>query len=107
MNAAKQNVTAAAKLCIVGDMTIYQALELKQTVIAKLAQSPILEIDLSGVTDFDSAGVQILLMAKREACARAGELRLVGHSPAVLDVFGLFDLGAHFSNEPAKSSRLS
>ena len=94
-----------AKLRIVGDMTIYQARELKRSVLSRLEQSPRLEIDLSAVTDLDSAGVQILLMAKREACARQGELCIVGQSRAVLDVFELFDLGAHFGDGLAKSSR--
>ena len=101
----RERIVKTAKLRIVGDMTIYQARELKRSVLSRLEQSPRLEIDLSAVTDLDSAGVQILLMAKREACARQGELRIVGQSRAVLDVFGLFDLGAHFGDGLAKSSR--
>lgn len=107
MTAAKKKASTAKALRIEGDMTIYRALELKQTVLARLEQSPTLEIDLSAVTDFDCAGVQILLLAKRAARARDGEVHLVGHSPAVLDVFELLDLGAHFGDQVVMSSRPS
>ena len=107
MTAAKKRAGTATTLRIEGDMTIYRALELKQTVLARLEQSPTLEIDLSGVADFDSAGVQLLLLAKREAAARGGDVRLVGHSPVVLDVFELLDLSAHFGDQLVMSSRPS
>ncbi len=98
MTAADRGAGAAAPLRIEGDMTIYRAAELKQTLLLRLQESPALEVDLSGVTDFDSAGVQILLLAKRTALARQGELRLVGHSPAVLGVFEMLDLTTHFGD---------
>lgn len=107
MTAAKKRAGAKTTLRIEGEMTIYRAAELKQAVLAKLEQSPALEIDLSGVTDFDSAGAQILLLAKRVALAHAGELHLVGHSPAVLDVFELLDLSAHFGDQLVMSSQPS
>jgi anti-anti-sigma factor len=52
-------------------------------------------LDLRGVTDFDSAGVQLLLAARRSLAERGDALRLVGASPAVRDAlrtFGLQDL---------------
>ena len=50
------------------------------------------------MSEIDSAGVQLLMLAKREAQARGGELHLCGHSPAVLDVFELLDLAAFFGD---------
>lgn len=85
-------------LRIEGEMTIYQAVELKETLLSALKGASTLEIDLHGVTEIDSAGVQLLMMAKREAHARGGKLRLSRHSPAVLDVFQMMDLAAHFGD---------
>ena len=82
-------------LRIEGELTIFRALELKD---ALLAQPLPLEIDLSGVTELDSAGVQLLLLAKKTALGQQRELRLVAHSPAVIEVFELLNLAAHFGD---------
>ena len=85
-------------LRIEGELTIYRAAELKQTLLAAVAEHAAVEVDLSQVAEFDTAGLQLLLLAKREAGAAAHELRLVNHSPAVLEVLELFDLAAHFGD---------
>lgn len=78
-----------ALLFIEGDLTIRRVQELKGVLLARLAQSPALEVDLAGVTEIDSAGVQLLLLAQRTARASHKELQLVAHSPAVAALFGL------------------
>ena len=57
-----------------------------------------LEIDLSGVTEIDTSGVQLLMLAKRRSLAIQRELRLCAHSPAVTEVFELLDLAAFFGD---------
>ena len=83
-------------LRIEGELTIFRAAEIKP---ALLGEPMPLTIDLSGVTELDSAGVQLLMLAKRTALAQQRELALVGHSPAVLEVFELLNLAAFF-NDP-------
>jgi anti-anti-sigma factor len=54
-----------------------------------------LTLDLRGVTDFDSAGVQLLLATQRSLAAQGRALRLLDPSAAVRDglqVFGLQSL---------------
>jgi anti-sigma B factor antagonist len=85
-------------LRIEGELTIYRAAELKQTLLAAVAANEAVEVDLSQVSEFDSAGLQLLLLAKREAGATGRSLRLVDHSPAVVEVLELFDLAAHFGD---------
>lgn len=98
-------MTTPTTLAIEGELTIYRAAELRQAMLAALGQPGAgLEIDLAGVTELDSAGVQLLIAAGKSAAARGGALRLVRHSPAVLDAFAVLDLGAHFGdpiNPPA------
>jgi anti-sigma B factor antagonist len=83
-------------LRIDGEMTIYRALELCTTLKGVFEGGGDLEIDLAGVTELDSAGVQLLLSARQTAQAAQRELRLVGHSPAVLEIFEVLGLAAHF-----------
>jgi anti-sigma B factor antagonist len=85
-------------LFIEGEMNIYRAAELKDTLLGKLRPAGTLEVDLAGVSELDSAGVQVLLLAKRSAQAIGCTLRLVAHSPAVLEVFELLDLSAQFGD---------
>jgi anti-anti-sigma factor len=85
-------------LQIEGEMTIYRAAELHGLLQQQLAAGNGLEIDLSAVTEIDSAGAQLLVAAKKTAQAAGRELRLIGHSPAVLEVFELLNLGAYFGD---------
>jgi len=59
-------MSAAPVLHIEGEFTIFRAMELKPVI---LAAPPPLEIDLSGVTEMDTAGLQLLILAKRAAVA--------------------------------------
>lgn len=76
-------------LFIEGDLTIRRVQEMKDILLARLAQSQALEVDLAGVTEIDTAGAQLLLMARRAAHDSRKELRLVAHSPAVAALFDL------------------
>lgn len=91
-----------AVLRIEGELNIYRAAELKQALLGEPAP---VEIDLSGVTDIDTVGVQLLMLAKRTAQTHQRELRLVAHSPAVTDVFELLNLAPYFDDPLLMSSR--
>ena len=87
-----------ARLAIDGELTIYRAADLKVQILQALRQTPVLEVDLSGVTELDTAGLQVLMVAKQAALADHRELRLVAHSHAVLEIFDMLDLGAYFGD---------
>ncbi len=78
------------------EMTIAYAAELRETLLgAATAAHGDLLLDLAGVSDFDSSGVQLLLSARLSLQARGHALRLVACSAAVRDAlltFGLADL---------------
>ncbi|HJV52080.1 MAG TPA: STAS domain-containing protein [Noviherbaspirillum sp.] len=94
----KDGARPSHPLRIEGELTIYQAGELKQTLQAALQQGDALEIDLSAVGEIDTAGVQLLIAAKKSAQAAGKELRLVAHSDAVVEAFELLDLGGYFGD---------
>jgi len=96
MTAEPQN--ADASLRIQGEMTIYRAAELKAMLLKPIQAGATVEVDLSGVTDLDTAGLQVLMLAKKTAQALGGELRLVAHSPVVVDVLELLHLSSWFGD---------
>ena len=91
-------------LRIEGELTIFRAMELKPAI---LATPPVSKIDLSGVTDLDTAGLQLLMLAKKTARAQQRDVTLVGHSPAVLEVFELLNVAAYFGDHLVMDSRAS
>ena len=92
------NTSAHASL-IDGELTIYRAAELRGmlqgALEAALAAESDLALDLSAVTEMDSAGVQLLLAAKKSLQARERDLQLIAPSEAVLEVLDFLDLSDH------------
>ena len=87
-----------ARLRVEGEMTIQRAAELKPVLLQTLAAAgDEIALDLSGVTDIDSAGVQLLFMLSDAAAARQRSLRLRQPSPAVQHVFELLGLEGSFA----------
>lgn len=95
-------MSAPNVLRLEGEFTIFRAMELKPVL---LASPPVDEIDLSGVTEIDTAGVQLLMLAKKTALAQQRNVKLVGHSPAVLEVFELLNVAAYFGDHLVMDSR--
>ena len=91
-------------LHIEGELTISRAMELKPVM---LPTPPLTEIDLSGVSELDTAGLQLLMLAKKAAQNAHVQLRLVGHSPAVLEVFELLNVATYFGDPLVMDSRTS
>jgi anti-anti-sigma factor len=87
---------------IEGELTIFRAMELKPLILATPAVD---EIDLSGVTELDCAGVQLLMMAKKAAVAQQRDIMLSGHSAAVIEVFDLLNVAGYFGDHLVMDSR--
>ncbi len=85
-------------LVIDDDMTIYQALAQKEQLLAALAASEHLELDLAGVATMDTAGLQLLMLLKREALQQGKLLTISRHSPAVRHVLDFCNLVAAFGD---------
>lgn len=88
-------MSAPTVLKMEGELTIFRAAELKPVLLDAVA---VTEINLSAVTELDTAGLQLLMLAKKAALAQGRELNLTGHSPAVLDVFELLNVAAYFDD---------
>lgn len=86
------DTTQVATLRIEGEMGIYRAVELKPQLLQKLHANDALELDLSAVTEFDAAGLQLLMLAERVSRLHGTSLRLTRISDAVREVFDLLQL---------------
>jgi len=94
---AKEN-NGITHLAIKDEMTIYTALEQKNELSQYLNTDHELHLDLSEVSEIDSAGLQILLFLKQEANRKNIILSLIHHSQAVVEVLELLNLTAHFGD---------
>jgi anti-sigma B factor antagonist len=82
-----------AHMRIAGEMTVYTAAALQTKVLEGIAKhSAVKLLDLSEVSDIDTAGLQILLAARRFAVTQGRPLQIVAVSPAVSEVLGLLQL---------------
>ena len=88
-------INESGKIRIEGEMSIYTALELKNHLARRSGD---VEIDLSGVTEMDTAGLQLLVLMKRAARKHNSNLRLMAHSPAVIEVIDVCNLAGYFGD---------
>lgn len=86
------------RLTLMGELSIFTAQAGMEQLGAALAAGGAVEVDLSAVTEIDSAGLQLLIAAKREAALRNQALHFSGHSAPVVDLLDLCDLAGFFGD---------
>lgn len=86
------------RLRISGEMTIYTCEAVTSQVLCAITPDAApLRVDLGKVTEMDTAGLQVILMARRHAKDLARELTIESASPAVADVLTLCGLSVLLS----------
>ena len=83
---------------IKGELSIFTAADLRQQLLDAIDTGSEVEVDLSEVSEMDSAGMQLMVAAKREARHRNTHLRFTGHSPAVFELLELCNLSGHLGD---------
>jgi len=94
----KNKTRQPGRIAIDGELTIYTALELKEKLLAGLAEAEALELDLSEVGEIDAAGLQLLVMIKQQATETGKALSFTGHSPVVVELLDLSGLAGFFGD---------
>jgi len=97
----KVNVTNENGLCrigIEGEMTIYTASRLKEDLLSAMVDGTEFEMNLGQISEIDTAGLQLLALAKREAADKNKPLHFVAHSQAVLGMLDMCNLGSAFGD---------
>ncbi|MBF0537513.1 MAG: STAS domain-containing protein [Nitrospirae bacterium] len=84
------------RLTVDGEMTIVNAIEIKKTFADALEGCLELEVDLSKVSEFDTAGFQLLLMLKLAAQKQNKGFRVIAHSPSTTQVLNIYNMKGEF-----------
>lgn len=79
-----------AHIALTGELTIYTAAETKTGLTSAIEGAKDVEIDLSNVSEIDTAGLQLMLIAKRHPDKA---VRFINHPPAALRLIDLANLG--------------
>ncbi|MFB0934437.1 MAG: STAS domain-containing protein [Propionivibrio sp.] len=87
-------MTTTQTLCLAKDMTIYNALDQKQELLDALSSSDDVELDLSQVGEIDTAGLQLLILMKKEAQRAGKRVVIVAHSQPVRSLIDFCNLAA-------------
>ncbi|PPD18428.1 MAG: anti-sigma B factor antagonist [Methylobacter sp.] len=82
-----------------GELTIFTAAEQKTQLLNFLNSGDELEVNVGKVSEIDSAGLQLLILLKREAANTHKTLRLVEHNKAVMEVLELANLTGTFGDQ--------
>ena len=79
--------------CLTGEWTIHAIAQQRDAMLA-LVNDGHIEFDTAGVTDMDSAGLQLMLAAQRSVALQGHELKLIHLSNAVKSVLAAYGLDA-------------
>lgn len=89
--------TGHCKLSVEGNMTIYEAEALRNELVEYQNTYSDLQLNLSAVADFDSSGVQLLMVLENSA-KNLGKAFCVDHiSDPVAEVLKLYQLDQQYS----------
>ncbi|NWB31343.1 STAS domain-containing protein [Pseudomonas gingeri] len=88
-------------LVLEGPLTIYTASERQNLLLELFPLAEEVEMDLGSVDELDTAGLQLLVLAKQESIRQGRTLILSNHSNAVLQALDLSGLHHYFDESGA------
>ena len=91
-------MSSTPPLSLTEDLTIYHALEQKHMLLDALGSTDELELDLMQVGEIDTAGLQLLILLKKEAQRTGKRLSIVAHSQSVRAVIDFCNLAAELGD---------
>ena len=86
------------QLEIIGEMSIYEAADLKESLLSALDRCQELEINLAQVSEIDTVGFQLLVLTKREAEQAQKSVQLIAHSEATIEVIDTYHMADYFGD---------
>src|SRR5690242_20410313 len=81
-----------------GEMTALSVEALKEILLEPFAENHDIEVDLSGVSKIDVAGLQLLVMLKLESYVRNKKLCFISRSTVVHEIINLCELETFFED---------
>lgn len=104
MSASEQTHLGHSRVRIAGPITIYTAGKWRDALLAAMNAAGSVELDLSGVSDIDAAGIQLLVSLRMEAQACERALRLVATSERIKEALAFCHLTEFFKDAPQAQS---
>jgi anti-anti-sigma factor len=92
-------------ISISNEMNIYSVGELKKLLDEVIHDKRDMEINLANVSEIDSAGIQLLMLTKKERDNNNLPLSLVQHSNTVLNTFEFLGLVSYFNDPVVLTNR--
>lgn len=80
------------------NMTIYEAMEIQALFSTTLAKYDQIEVDLSDVSEIDSAGLQLMVALKNDASKQKKIMAFTAHSREVISFLDLFNMTQFFGD---------
>lgn len=93
-------IEGSGKVELSGELTIYAAAEFK-TQLEKYLDKGVckaMTLDMSNVVEIDTSCVQVLMQLKKEFVNSNRDLKIVSHSPSVIELFELYNLFGFFDD---------
>lgn len=84
--------TEATQLTLSGELTIYSVHELRELLLRAIDENRDIDVDMSEVSEVDTAGLQLVLLARREVEARGQQLRISGCDSEVREALAFYNL---------------
>ena len=107
MKKAARKKNSPALVAIEGEMNIYRAVELKKTLLDGLEASPAIEVDLSGVEEMDTSGIQLLALIRMEAARLKKQMKITAASQAASTLIELYNMGEFLGAATVKTDESS
>lgn len=100
INITQEETESECKLSFSGEMSIYNAAELKPRLLAYLHNAQSLSLDLTEVSEMDTAGLQLLWLCQQEAAITGKTFSIAGTSTAAMEAIALLRLEQKFNLLP-------
>ena len=94
----------STEITISGELNIYCAMELYQQHIQNIKFKELVTFKLSGITEIDTAGAQLLILLFKEALIRNVNYVIASTSTALDEYITLFNLQSYFNAHADVSS---
>lgn len=86
------------RVSLEGEFVISNAAVVREQLLNALNQHTTVEVSLANVTEFDSAGLQIMVAAKKYATSKNSQLTFIDHSENVVELLDLSQMTAFFGD---------
>ena len=91
------NKRKEVKISLNGEMTIYTCNEMKIKLMEAVSKDCNVTINVSNVTEMDTAGLQLLILVKNELMQNDFQLMIIGKNESVTGVMNICNMSEYFS----------